>query len=252
MIDLGALPGGDYSEAYNVNDKGQVVGSSLTTGPGCDWRGSGTTSQHAFLWEQGTMTPLRPLGGPFSFAYGIDDRGQVAGLSTTASDEFHAVTWTPGGAHHRPRYAPRRLFRAGQCDQRPWTGRRVGLRRDREHACVRVGQRRHVRTRSPQRFVRHGSRHQQAWRDRRNWRRQRHPSTGGVVPRRGDGTAAPAWRLFPAKRLEFNDRGIVVGRIVQSPRRDRRAGNVGRRRGSSNCRHCRCRRTTRTGPRPTA
>ena len=96
MIDLGALPGGDYSEAYNVNDKGQVVGSSLTTGPGCD-AVPGTTCQHAFLWEQGTMTPLRPLGGPFSFAYGINNRGQVAGLSTTASDEFHAVTWTPEG-----------------------------------------------------------------------------------------------------------------------------------------------------------
>jgi probable HAF family extracellular repeat protein len=96
VIDLGALTGGDYSQAFNINDKGQIVGASETTGPGCDPVPFNACT-HAFLWEEGTMTPLRPLGGPFSYAYGINNRGQVAGLSTTASGEYHAVTWTPEG-----------------------------------------------------------------------------------------------------------------------------------------------------------
>jgi probable HAF family extracellular repeat protein len=96
-IDLGVLPGGNYSEAYNINNKGQIIGASLTTGPGCDtaWF---ATCHHAFLWEEGIMTPLRPLGGPFSLAYGINDRGQVVGLSTTSpSGDYHAVMWTREG-----------------------------------------------------------------------------------------------------------------------------------------------------------
>jgi probable HAF family extracellular repeat protein len=98
MIDLGALPGGDYSEAYNINDKGQIVGASFTTGPGCDPAPFTSACTHAFLWEQGTMTPLRPLAGAaYSYAYSINNRGQIAGMSSTTSDETHAVTWTAEG-----------------------------------------------------------------------------------------------------------------------------------------------------------
>jgi probable HAF family extracellular repeat protein len=96
VLDLGTLTGGDYSEAYNINDKGQIVGVSRTTGPDCD-PAPFNACEHAFLWEDGTMTPLRPLGGPFSRALGINIRGHVAGLSTTASGEYHAVTWTGDG-----------------------------------------------------------------------------------------------------------------------------------------------------------
>lgn len=94
--DLGALPGGDYSEAYNINDKGQVVGASATTGAGCE-PAPFNACTHAFLWEDGTMIPLRPLGGPFSYAYGINNYGQIAGISTTVSGDYHAVMWTPEG-----------------------------------------------------------------------------------------------------------------------------------------------------------
>jgi len=40
------------------------------------------------------MQDLGTLGGPFSTADDINDDGQVAGRSTTASGEMHAVLWT--------------------------------------------------------------------------------------------------------------------------------------------------------------
>src|SRR5213080_4303909 len=64
MTDLGTL-GGSTARAYDINDKGQVVGVSSTS--------SGLN--HAFLWEDGTMTDLGTLGGPDSYAYGLDNRG---------------------------------------------------------------------------------------------------------------------------------------------------------------------------------
>jgi probable HAF family extracellular repeat protein len=54
---------------------------------------------HAFLWEDGEMTDLgtlsiSPVGGNLSTALGINNRGQVVGVSSTASGEIHAVLWT--------------------------------------------------------------------------------------------------------------------------------------------------------------
>lgn len=45
MVDIGILPGGGFSNAYDVNNRGQVVGDSTTA-----------DSQHAFLW-----TPVEGL-----------------------------------------------------------------------------------------------------------------------------------------------------------------------------------------------
>ena len=70
IIDLGNL-GMSKSEAYGINNKGQIVGCSSTV----DDYG------HAFLWENGAMTDLNPqLGNPSgSFAQGINDAGQIFG-----------------------------------------------------------------------------------------------------------------------------------------------------------------------------
>lgn len=48
IIDLGSLPHCDYSDAYAINDSGQVVGEAETV-PG-PW--------HAFLWQNGKMRNL--------------------------------------------------------------------------------------------------------------------------------------------------------------------------------------------------
>src|SRR6266487_2716647 len=85
IIDLGTL-GGTYSAGQAINQRGQIVGESLTA--------SGEV--HAFLWQDGTMTDLGTLGGTYSSARGINDLGQVVGSSTTASGELHAFLWQDG------------------------------------------------------------------------------------------------------------------------------------------------------------
>lgn len=135
---LGTLPVEDKdhwnSEAYAINDKGQIVGFSEKTR---------VILYHAFLWEDGKMIDLTPdqvrsslahsinnngqivgwshielinrthavlwqrdgsmidlghLGGDQSFAYSINEKGQVVGEGRTSSDfdEFHAFLWLDG------------------------------------------------------------------------------------------------------------------------------------------------------------
>lgn len=83
LTDLGTL-GGDHSEAWAINARGQVAGvSTIATG-----------ERHAFLWD-GAMRDLGVLkGGTFGSAFiALNDAGQVAFTSTVASGEIHAVVW---------------------------------------------------------------------------------------------------------------------------------------------------------------
>jgi probable HAF family extracellular repeat protein len=81
IIDLGTLPGDSCANAYYVNARGQVVGTSesraLCLIP---------TGEHAFLWEDGgPMIDLNTVIPPGSnlqltFAVAINDRGEIAGF----------------------------------------------------------------------------------------------------------------------------------------------------------------------------
>ena len=71
MIDLGTL-GGCCSEAFAINDAGQIAGYSYLPG---------NNDRHAFAYVNGTMTDLGTLGGTISEGYAINASGQVVGMS---------------------------------------------------------------------------------------------------------------------------------------------------------------------------
>ncbi|WP_167407658.1 DUF3466 family protein [Nostoc flagelliforme] len=80
ITNLGTLPGDNYSSALDINDLGQVVGSSGLTG---------VDDGRAFLYS--SSTGLQNLGklSPtdlFSIAEGINNLGQVVGSSGTYND----------------------------------------------------------------------------------------------------------------------------------------------------------------------
>src|SRR5262245_47748485 len=87
VTDLGSLAG-NYSDAADLNQAGQVVGYA-TTADGFN---------HAFLWDNGTMIDLGTLGGTYSYAQGVNDGGQVVGYAAVPGDvSSHAFLVTPQG-----------------------------------------------------------------------------------------------------------------------------------------------------------
>jgi probable HAF family extracellular repeat protein len=81
---LSSLDGSNsYSLALGINNRGQVVGSSITS-----------SEQHAVLWQNNTIKDLGTLpGGSGSQASSINEIGTVVGLSNTSSGSTHAVLW---------------------------------------------------------------------------------------------------------------------------------------------------------------
>ena len=89
ITDLGDL-GGKGSEAYGINDFGQVVGRS----PGTDV----SERRYAFLWQNGRMEALPSLGGYQSAAWEINNRGEIVGYSELPNRINHAALWSNGTA----------------------------------------------------------------------------------------------------------------------------------------------------------
>ena len=92
-IDLGNLGGdGRFAGIYasGLNDHGQVVGTSDTTGD---------ASFHGFVWQQGHITDLGTLtGDSYSSAIAISNNGLILGASISASFSPRAVLWRDGTA----------------------------------------------------------------------------------------------------------------------------------------------------------
>jgi probable HAF family extracellular repeat protein len=88
MIDVGALPRGNISEGQGINSGGLIVGGSLV-------EDSGDSVSHAFLANATlNLTDLGSLGGVYSYAWDINDQGQVTGESSNNSLDVHAFIWT--------------------------------------------------------------------------------------------------------------------------------------------------------------
>ena len=84
MHDLGTFQGGDYSEAFGVNDAGAVVGNSNTR-----------ETMWAFVWNaREGMRELNPLpGDSASRAFAINNSGQTVGYSS-GKGGVRAVVWS--------------------------------------------------------------------------------------------------------------------------------------------------------------
>jgi probable HAF family extracellular repeat protein len=85
-LPLGTLGGKNSSINWNgINDRGEAVGMSETSVPdpnGEDVCGFGThLTCLPFLWKNGVMSGLRPVGGNNGQASGINNSGQVVGYA---------------------------------------------------------------------------------------------------------------------------------------------------------------------------
>jgi len=90
MHDLGTL-GGVSGFAYDINNRGQVVGDSDTS-----------SQRHAFLYSDGVMHDIGTLAGPgvSSTARGINDNGLVAGWSRTNAVDGGSHAFLYDGSMH--------------------------------------------------------------------------------------------------------------------------------------------------------
>jgi probable HAF family extracellular repeat protein len=84
VLDLGTLPGGAFSDARAINNRGDIVGSS----------GTATGSVHAVLWQNATIEDLgTAVGDSESYANAIADSGWIAGMGAPATFVFHPLEW---------------------------------------------------------------------------------------------------------------------------------------------------------------
>lgn len=76
VVDLGTL-GGNYSQAYSINNSGQVVGVATLVGG----------QEHAFLYQNGSMVDLGTLGGSYSQATAINSSGVIVGTTADSTGQ---------------------------------------------------------------------------------------------------------------------------------------------------------------------
>ncbi len=90
--ELGTVDGFNHSNAYAINNRGQIVGYVLNDIHINDFR--------ATLFDpsgQGNNIDLGTLGGQYSAAISINDNGQIVGCADTTTAQSHATLFDPNG-----------------------------------------------------------------------------------------------------------------------------------------------------------
>ena len=94
MRDLGTL-GGPDAQSYLQNQRGQIAGWSDTNSR--LHAATGAPTIDPFLWQDGRMTDLGTLGGRLGFVNGLNDKGEVVGVSDLPGDQnAHPFLWRNG------------------------------------------------------------------------------------------------------------------------------------------------------------
>src|SRR5574341_1418138 len=94
MRDLGTPSGTFGSTALAINNRGDIVGYTVTP-----------RSDRALLWRNGRMRDLGTLGGEFSWATGINKQGLIVGHSETATGQWRGFVLRHGAMTALPTLA---------------------------------------------------------------------------------------------------------------------------------------------------
>jgi len=93
LMELGTLPGGTVSDAYGINRRGEVTGSSDN---------AAQDFVYAYVVRRGRMVQLPSLpNGGNATGMAINDRGEVVGQAANARGEYHAVLWADRPPHEQ-------------------------------------------------------------------------------------------------------------------------------------------------------
>ena len=101
ITDLGTVGNDPCSSAKAINNRGQVVGDSISL-VNCTTTGD---ASRAFLWEDGAIFDLNALISPGSPLYlvhpqNINDQGEIAGFGVDADGNTHAFLLIPCDENH--------------------------------------------------------------------------------------------------------------------------------------------------------
>src|SRR5438477_8248120 len=87
VIELSPVSGGNATRVQAVNNFGQAVG--YTTTP--------TTVWNASYWQPtGAVTNLYTLGGPYSYAFGINDQAEITGYAFDSNNQKKVFLYSNG------------------------------------------------------------------------------------------------------------------------------------------------------------
>ena len=93
LTDLGTIPGNLVSWSGDINNRGQICGTSGFPAP------LGFQAYHAFFFDGAGLTDIDPIKPALAFGYSIDENGHVYGQSTARQNTIHAFHWDGAQTH---------------------------------------------------------------------------------------------------------------------------------------------------------